>query len=200
MRVDSGVSPATLRKSIYQHRESWKDFGFDAATDTHDVKVTTMGNVGEKSVFILTVGMMPGALQYIFQASVGDVSDPLENDNFLAVFTVDTVIAPGSKPFEDVKEILKVEVRKSILHSHQVNLGTNKYDPEKVEGSLKSVSSREDKMKQSLKDDLKSYEGMLDEVGIWSKALTATEVSDLYNSGNGLAYDATGDSFAGSSG
>ena len=87
-----------------------KDFGFDAATDTHDVKVTTMGNVGEKSVFILTVGMMPGALQYLFQASVGDVSDPLENDNFLAVFTVDSVIAPGSKPFEDVKGILNLQM------------------------------------------------------------------------------------------
>ena len=37
---------------------------------------------------------------------------------------------------EDVKEILRVEVRKSILHSKQVHLGTNKYDPEKVEDSL----------------------------------------------------------------
>ena len=64
---------------------------------------------------------------------------------------------------DDIREVLKVEVRKSILHSHQVNLGTNKYDPEKVEDSLKSVSSREEKMKQSLKDDLKTYEGMLDE-------------------------------------
>ena len=64
---------------------------------------------------------------------------------------------------EDVKEILRVEVRKSILHSRQVQLGTNKYDPEKVEDSLKSVSSREEKMKQKLKDDLKTYEGMLDE-------------------------------------
>ena len=64
---------------------------------------------------------------------------------------------------DDIREILKVEVRKSILHSHQVHLGTNKYDPEKVEDSLKSVSSREEKMKQKLKDDLKSYEGMLDE-------------------------------------
>ena len=64
---------------------------------------------------------------------------------------------------DDIREILKVEVRKSILHSHQVNLGTNKYDPEKVEGSLKSVSSREEKMKQKLKDDLKSYEGILDD-------------------------------------
>jgi hypothetical protein len=64
---------------------------------------------------------------------------------------------------EDVKEILRVEVRKSILHSRQVQLGTNKYDPEKLEDSLRSVTSREEKMKQSLKDDLKTYEGMLDE-------------------------------------
>ena len=64
---------------------------------------------------------------------------------------------------DDIREILKVEVRKSILHSHQVNLGTNKYDPEKLEDSLRSVTSREEKMKQSLKDDLKTYEGMLDE-------------------------------------
>ena len=71
----------------------------------------------------------------------------------------------GMKKFsvEDIREILKVEVRKSILHSHHVNLGTNKYDPEKVEDSLKSVSIREVNMKQKLKDDLETYEGMLDE-------------------------------------
>ncbi len=32
-----------------------------------------------------------------------------------------------------------------------------------MEDSLKSVSLREEKLKQSLKDDLKTYEGMLDE-------------------------------------
>ena len=64
---------------------------------------------------------------------------------------------------EDVKEILRVEVRKSILHSKQVNLGTNKYIPEKLEDSLKSVSTREENMKQKLKDDLKTYEGILDD-------------------------------------
>ena len=64
---------------------------------------------------------------------------------------------------EDIKEILKVEVRKTILHCNHVHLETNKYDPEKVEDSLKSVSTREDTLKQKLKDDLKTYEGMLDE-------------------------------------
>lgn len=32
------------------------------------------------------------------------------------------------------------------------------------------------------------FDGQIDEIGIWSRALTSTEVSDLYNSGNGLAY------------
>jgi len=32
------------------------------------------------------------------------------------------------------------------------------------------------------------YEGTLDEVGIWSKLLSDTEASDLYNSGTGLQY------------
>ena len=64
---------------------------------------------------------------------------------------------------EDVREILKVEVQKSILHSHHVHLETNKYDPQKIENSLTSVSMKEDKMKQKLKQDLKTYEDMLDE-------------------------------------
>lgn len=33
-----------------------------------------------------------------------------------------------------------------------------------------------------------SLNGMLDEVGVWDRALTSTEVTSLYNSGNGLAY------------
>jgi hypothetical protein len=33
-----------------------------------------------------------------------------------------------------------------------------------------------------------AYIGRLDEVGIWSRALTSDEVSDLYNSGSGLTY------------
>jgi len=35
-------------------------------------------------------------------------------------------------------------------------------------------------------------DGIIDEVGIWSKALTSTERSDLYNSGAGIPYDAGG--------
>ena len=33
-----------------------------------------------------------------------------------------------------------------------------------------------------------NFDGIIDEVGIWSKVLTQIEVTSLYNSGNGLAY------------
>jgi preprotein translocase subunit Sec61beta len=35
-------------------------------------------------------------------------------------------------------------------------------------------------------------DGLLDETGVWSRALTSTEVSTLYNSGSGIPYDAGG--------
>ena len=40
-------------------------------------------------------------------------------------------------------------------------------------------------------DDVSSiipYDGVLDEVGIWSRALSGTELLEIYNSGNGLSY------------
>lgn len=36
------------------------------------------------------------------------------------------------------------------------------------------------------------YDGLIDEVGIWSRELTSGEVTTLYNSGNGLTYAQTG--------
>jgi len=34
-----------------------------------------------------------------------------------------------------------------------------------------------------------NFAGSIDEVGIWGRALTSTEISDLYNNGDGLAYE-----------
>jgi len=36
-----------------------------------------------------------------------------------------------------------------------------------------------------------TFDGVIDEVGIWSKVLTSDEVTTLYNSGNGLSYPFT---------
>jgi len=41
---------------------------------------------------------------------------------------------------------------------------------------------------QSGSPSIEYFAGAIDEVGIWNRAITSTEVTQLYNSGNGLAY------------
>ena len=63
---------------------------------------------------------------------------------------------------EEIKEILRLEVRKQILHAHHVHLDTNEFNPIEVEKSLDSVSSREQKFKDNIFENLNGYEKELD--------------------------------------
>ena len=75
---------------------------------------------------------------------------------------------------EDIKEILRIEIRKQILHEHHVDLGTNKWDEYKKMMSLDSVKQRELLFRDTLKNDLRTYnqeldvklEGIFDSMGI----------------------------------
>jgi hypothetical protein len=40
-----------------------------------------------------------------------------------------------------------------------------------------------------------SFDGVMDQAGLWKKLLTSDEITDLYNSGSGMGYGITGDYF-----
>ena len=76
-----------------------------------------------------------------------------------------TEIRKGMKSLslEDIKEILRIEVRKQIKHTQHFYLGTNVFDEEQTIQSLEIVSSRETKMKEELYgENIKEYEKKLD--------------------------------------
>ena len=76
-----------------------------------------------------------------------------------------TEIRKGMKSLslEDIKEILRIEVRKQIKHTQHFYLGTNVFDEEQTIQSLEIVSSRETKMKEELySENIKEYEKKLD--------------------------------------
>jgi len=85
-------------------------------------------------------------------------------------------IRQGMKSLEidDIKEILRVEIRKQILHAHHVDLGTNKWSDSGVEKSLGTAEKKDSNLREILKDDLKSYlkqvdskmEGILESMSI----------------------------------
>jgi len=58
---------------------------------------------------------------------------------------------------EQIKEILRIEIRKQILHSHRVREGTNRWDEDGIKGSLDSIQKKELSLKDRLKSDPKSY-------------------------------------------
>jgi len=76
-----------------------------------------------------------------------------------------TEIRKGMKSLslEDIKEILRIEVRKQIKHTQHYYLGTNVFDEEQTIQSLELVASRETKMKEELSgENIKNYEKVLD--------------------------------------
>ncbi len=82
--------------------------------------------------------------------------------------TVDTLfneIRSGmrSLTIADIKEILRIEIRKSILQSRHVHLGTNEFSEESVQESLKHQRSRKKNLKSTLQQNLKEYESRIDQ-------------------------------------
>jgi len=76
-----------------------------------------------------------------------------------------TEIRKGMKSLSlgDIKEILRIEVRKQIKHTQHYYLGTNVFDEEQTIQSLELVSTRETKMKEDLSgENIKEYEKELD--------------------------------------
>lgn len=92
-----------------------QDFGFDAAVDSHDVSISDINNIDEETIYIPTLGPMSSAARFAFRNAVGQASEPLENDNFVAVFTIDSVIAAGPAPFDEIKEQIKREIEKDKM-------------------------------------------------------------------------------------
>ncbi len=60
---------------------------------------------------------------------------------------------------EDVKNILRIEVRKSLMHIHHYEYGTNVFDDKKLNKSISRIDENEEKLRDRLEKD---YKGTID--------------------------------------
>ena len=60
---------------------------------------------------------------------------------------------------EDVKNILRIEVRKSLLHIHHYQYGTNVFSKDKLKESISRIEENEEKLRDRLEND---YKGTID--------------------------------------
>ena len=66
---------------------------------------------------------------------------------------------------DDVKDILRIEVRKSLLHIHHYELGTNVFSKDKLNKSMLRVDKEEEKLRDKLEND---YKGTIELICIGS--------------------------------
>ena len=99
-------SPSTLdelrRKAILFSYDA-QDYGFDTAVDTHQVEIQSAENLAVDGNFISGIGFFRSAIRFAFNSKLEEVSDPLENDKYYIVATLDSISPPGVKPFDEVK-------------------------------------------------------------------------------------------------
>lgn len=104
LNIDMGQNTRTdLRRSATLFSYDAQDYGFMAAQDTHSVEMQPSNYLGQGDIFIAGLGPFRSAVRWTFNADVGSVSDPLETDDFYAVFTLDSISQEGIAPFEDVR-------------------------------------------------------------------------------------------------
>ena len=118
LNIDMGQNTRTdLRRSATLFSYDAQDYGFMAAQDTHSVEMQPSNYLGQGDIFIAGLGPFRSAVRWTFNADVGSVSDPLETDDFYAVFTLDSISQVGIAPFEDVRsQVFAGMERLSLIH------------------------------------------------------------------------------------
>ena len=92
-----------------------QDYGFSAAQDSHLVQSLNANTIGEKDIFLGTLGPFRSAVRWAFNAEMGATSDPLESNEYYAVFSLDSITPEGVKPFEDAK----IQVRAALSRDRE---------------------------------------------------------------------------------
>ena len=109
------ASPATLselRRVATLFSYDAQDSGFTVTANSNKLSIMNNENLDRGSTRLRTVGSMRGGVRFAFNNKAGSVSDVMENDQYYAVFNVDSLIKEGHKSFESVKTQLVNKVRR----------------------------------------------------------------------------------------
>ena len=152
------ASPTTLselRRVATLFSYDAQDSGFTVAANSNKLSIMNNENLNRGSSRLRTVGSMRGGVRFAFNNKAGSVSDVMENDQYYAVFNVDSLIEKGHKSFESVKTQLVNKVRRQkqkeasrdIIDELVIDLNAN----EKTLSSIIESQKRFDNLKNESK-------------------------------------------------
>lgn len=132
--------------------------GFENQANIENLQIFSSNEIVKESVFINeNDGPVRSAVNFAFKNKVGAISDAFDNDDFIFVFYLDSILNESYVQFDDVKlEIennLKSEFKreeiKSIAKSLEINSESNLADIAKENQSFEYIKSTKSKLNGS---------------------------------------------------
>ena len=108
----SSTTLSNLKRDATLFSYDAQDNGFSSAVSEHNLDIVNHKKMNEEGFSIKGLGGLRAAVRFAFNNKVGDVSDILENDQYFSVFTLDTIISPGFKSYEEVQAQIKSTLKK----------------------------------------------------------------------------------------
>lgn len=162
INIEMGQNTRTgIRRKATLFSYDAQDYGFSAAQDSHAVTSQQANFIGEDDIFLGSVGMFRAGVRWAYHSDteIGTISDPMETDDYYAVFVLDSISPAGIATFEEVrtqvyaaiikeKETVATELFAAELKS-QVSVGSSFETLKKDNDKLEYVPSDVKKLKGS---------------------------------------------------
>tara|TARA_Y100000031_G_scaffold38304_1_gene43023 strand:+ start:2938 stop:4773 length:1836 start_codon:yes stop_codon:yes gene_type:complete len=104
LKIELGQNTRTeLRRKATLFSYDAQDYGFEGTQDSHSVQALPIKSLGEKDIFVGSLGAFRSAVRWAYNAEPGTISDPMESDNHFAVFTLDSITEAGIASFDEVR-------------------------------------------------------------------------------------------------
>lgn len=116
-----------LRRDATLFSYDAQDYGFDAALDTHSVVASEFAVI-EEGININPIGQLRNAARFAFNSTISEVSSPMENDDYYAVFVLESITPKGPSPLKDVENVLKQDIRKDKIANATLKLASELRD------------------------------------------------------------------------
>ena len=139
--------------------------GFENQANSENLEIFYSNGVVKESVFINdTDGPVRSAVNFAFKNEVGSISDAFENDDFIFVFYLDSILGESYLQFEDVKSEIenkletefKIKEIKSISNALEINSESNLANIAKENKSFEYVKSTKSNLNGSFQSIGKS--------------------------------------------
>jgi len=147
LNIDLGPSTGSdLRRRATLFTYDAQDYGFPAALDSHNVHASRANSIGEKDMFLAGLGVFRSAVRWAYNAEIESISDPMESDDYYAVFILDSITPAGIASFENVRTQVYAAISRDKENEEAEKLAFALKDQVDVGATFESLKKDNDKL------------------------------------------------------